>query len=90
MAAITPSPFNMNIPARNVTITFFKDDTAKQLSDDFHAHLFFYEIDESSVYFSLQDFPEIDPIVYSYEFSNDENDLTLTNVTFDTLKLMRQ
>ena len=79
-----------NDSARNVTLTFYKDDTAEQVSDDFHAHLFFYEIDDKSVYFTLQDFPEIDPLIYSYEFSNNDNDLTLTNEDFDTLKLMRQ
>ena len=79
-----------NGASRNVTLIFYKDDTAKQVSDDFHAHLFFYELDDNSVYFTLQDFPDIDPLIYSYKFSNNYNDLTLTNATFDTLILSKQ
>jgi len=74
----------------NITLTFYKDDTAKQVSDEFHTHLFFYEINDNSLYLTLQDFPEIDPLIYSYEFSNNDNDLTLTNETFDTLILTKQ
>lgn len=74
----------------NVTLTFYKDNTAKQVSDDFHTHLFFYEIDDNYLYLTLQDFPEFEPLIYSYEFSNNYNNLTLSNVSFDTLILTKQ
>ena len=74
----------------NVTLTFYKDNTAKQVSDDLHTHLFFYDKDDNSLYLTLQEYPEIDPIIYSYEFSNNDNGLTLTNESLDTLILTKQ
>jgi hypothetical protein len=73
----------------NITFTFFKDKTAKQVSDELHTHLFYYEIDDNSLYLTLQEFPEIDPIIYSYEFSDNDNALTLTNESFDTIILTK-
>ena len=73
----------------NVTLTFNKDKTLKQVSDEVHTHYFNYEIDESYLYLTLQEFPEYEPLIYSYEFSNNDNSLTLTNESFDTLILTK-
>jgi hypothetical protein len=73
----------------NVTLTFYEDKTARQVSDDFHAHLFYFDIVSNSLHLTLQEFPDYEPIIYSYEFSNNDNSLTLTNVTFDTLVLTK-
>ena len=74
----------------NVTLTFYKDNTAKQVSEEIHIHWFNFEIDDNSLYLTLQEFPEFDPIIYSYEFSNNDNALTLTNESLDTLILTKQ
>ena len=74
----------------NVTLTFYKDKTAKQVSNEVHTHLFFYEVDDNSLYLRLQEFPDFDPLIYNYKFSNNYNTLTLTNETFDTLILTKQ
>ncbi len=74
----------------NVTLAFYKDNTAKQVSEEIHTHWFNFEIDDNSLYLTLQEFPEYDPIIYSYEFSNNDNALTLTNESLDTLILTKQ
>ena len=74
----------------NVTLTFYEDKTARQVTDDFHSHLFYYEIVGSSLHLTLQEFPDYEPIIYSYEFSNNDNSLTLTNETYDTLVLTKK
>jgi hypothetical protein len=74
----------------NVTITFYEDDTLKQVTDEFHTHLFFYEFDDNYLYLTLQDFPDFEPLTYSYQFSNDYTSLTLKNESYDTLKLTKQ
>ena len=74
----------------NVTLTFYKDNTAKQVSEEIHTHWFNFEIDDNSLYLTLQEFPEYYPIIYSYEFSNNDNDLTLSNESLDTLILTKQ
>lgn len=74
----------------NVTLTFYNDSTAKQVSDDAHAHLFNYKVKDNYLYLTLQEFPELDAIRYYYEFSNNETDLTLTNEDLDTLILTKQ
>jgi len=74
----------------NVTFTFYEDDTAKQVTDEFHTHLFFYEFDDNSLYLTLQEFPDFEPLIYSYKFSNNNTALTLTNESLDTLILTKQ
>ncbi len=74
----------------NVTLAFYKDNTAKQVSEEIHTHWFNFEIDDNSLYLTLQEFPDYDPIIYSYEFSNNDNALTLTNESLDTLILTKQ
>ena len=74
----------------NVTLAFYKDNTAKQVSEEIHTHWFNSEIDDNSLYLTLQEFPEYDPIIYSYEFSDNDNALTLTNESLDTLILTKQ
>jgi hypothetical protein len=74
----------------DVILTFYNDKTAKQESFDTHIHWFFYKIDDDFLYLTLQDFPNIPPIRYHYKFSNEYNNLTLTNETYDTLKLIKQ
>jgi hypothetical protein len=74
----------------NVTFTFYEDDTASQVTDGFHSHLFYYNYDDNSLYLTLQDFPDFEPIIYSYEFSNNYTDLNLKNESFDTLILTKQ
>ena len=74
----------------NVTFSFYEDDTAMQVTDGSHSHLFFYEFDENSLYLTLQDFPDFEPIIYSYEFSNNYSDLNLKNESFDSLSLTKQ
>ena len=74
----------------NVTFEFYKDNTAKQVSEGFHTHWFNFEIDNDSLYLTLQEFPGSDPIIYFYEFSNNDIGLTLTNEDIDTLILTKQ
>ena len=74
----------------NVTLTFYNDSTAKQVSDDAHTHWFNYKVENNFLYLALQEFPEIDAICYYYEFSNNETALTLTNEDLDTLILTKQ
>jgi hypothetical protein len=74
----------------NVTFTFNEDETAKQVTDGFHTHLFYYEFDDNSLYLTLQEFPDYTPLIYSYEFSNNNTALTLTNESLDTLILTKQ
>ena len=74
----------------NVTLTFYNDSTAKQVSDDAHTHWFNFEVDDNCLYLTLQEFPEIDAICYNYIFSNNETALTLTNEDLDTLILKKQ
>ncbi len=74
----------------NITFTFYNDKTAKQISEEFHAHWFNFYIDDSSLYLILQDFPEAGPIIYNYKFSNNYNSLTLSNESIDTLILKKQ
>ena len=74
----------------NVTLEFYKDKTAKQVREEIHTHWFNFEIDDDSLYLSLLEFPESDPICYNYEFSNNDNALTLTNESLDTLILTKQ
>ncbi|KYK19929.1 hypothetical protein AYK24_04800 [Thermoplasmatales archaeon SG8-52-4] len=76
--------------AINVTLTFFDDKTAKQVSEGIHAHWFNFSIKGSSLYLILQDFPEAGPIIYKYKFSNNYNSLTLSNVDIDTMILTKQ
>jgi len=73
----------------NVTFTFYEDDTAKQVTDEFHSHLFYYEYEDKSLYLTLQEFPDFEPLIYSYHFSNNYTALTLTNESFDTLILTK-
>ncbi len=73
----------------NVTFTFNDDKTAEQESQN-HIHLFYYDVDAICLYLTLQEFPEYPPICYHYEFSNNDNNLTLTNESFDTLNLIKQ
>lgn len=73
----------------NVTFTFNKDNTAKQVSEDHHSHFFNYEFDDNSLYLYLQEFPDYDPLVYSYEFSKNNTALTLKNESFDTIFLTK-
>ena len=74
----------------NVTLDFYKDNTAKQVTDKVHTHLFNYEIDDNCLYLTLIELPEIDAICYYYEFSNNNSTLTLANESFDTLILTKR
>ena len=74
----------------DVTFTFYNDKTAKQISDGSHVHWFDFYIDDSFVYLTLTDFPEVGPIIYNYKFSNNYNSLTLTNESIDTIILTKQ
>ena len=74
----------------NVTLDFYKDNTAKQVSEGFHTHWFTFEVDNISLYLTLQEFPGSDPIIYNYEFSNNNNSLALTNENIDTIILTKQ
>ena len=75
--------------SNEVIFTFYEDKTAKQEGQESHTHWFFYTIDDKCLYLNLQEFPDIPPICYEYEFSNNYNNLTLTNESYDTLKLTR-
>jgi hypothetical protein len=74
----------------NVTLTFYEDKTAKQISDGFHEHWFNFNVKDSRLYLLLQDFPEAGPIIYKYNFSNNYTSLTLSNVSIDTMILTKQ
>jgi len=74
----------------NVTLTFFKDNSLKQVSEGEHVHWFNYELDDTCLYFRFPELPENYGICYYYEFSNNNNSLTLTNESFDTLILNKQ
>lgn len=74
----------------NVTFTFNDDKTAKQECHEIHVHWFYYEIKNDYLCLTFQELPEIPPICYSYEFSNNNNNLTLINESLHTLKLTKK
>ena len=74
----------------NVTFEFFKDNTAKQVSEGFHTHWFTFEVDNISLYLTLQEFPGTNPIIYNYKFSNNDTSLALTSKDIDTIILTKQ
>jgi len=73
----------------NITITFYKDNTAKQVDDFAHTHMFNYEINNKCLNLILPDLPPKFAICYEYEFTNDYNSLTLSNESLDTLILTK-
>ena len=74
----------------NVTFTFNDDKTAKQECHEIHVHWFFYEIKNEYLCLTLQELPDYTPICYFYEFSNNDNNLTLINESLHTLKLTKR
>ena len=74
----------------NVTFTFYEDKTAQQISNEAHPHWFNFEVDENCLYLYFQEFPQIQPICYYYEFSKNNDTLSLTNESIDTLSLIKQ
>jgi hypothetical protein len=74
----------------NITFTFNKDKTAKQERHESHVHMFYYELKNNLLCLTFMDLPEIPPICYSYEFSNNDNNLTLINESFNRILLTKQ
>ena len=74
----------------NITITFYKDNTAKQVDDQSHTHWFNFEIENKCLKLILPELPPEYAICYDYEFSNNYNSLTLTNKSLDTLILNKE
>ncbi len=74
----------------NITLTFYKDDTAKQEDDQSHIHWFNFDIDDNCLNLILPELPPEYAICYTYEFSNNDNALTLTNESLDTIILNKQ
>jgi hypothetical protein len=73
-----------------VTFEFFNDSTVNQISNETHPHWFYYDIDNDFLCLTLFEFPDIDPICYSYEFSNNDKNLTLSGEDLDTITLTKQ
>ena len=73
-----------------VTLTFYDDNTIKQVSDETHTHWFNFEIVDNCLKLIFPELPEEYAICYSYEFSNNYNALTLKNESLDTLILNKQ
>lgn len=76
--------------SNNITITFYEDNTAKQIDDYSHTHWFNYEIDNNCLNLILPDLPPDYAICYSYEFSNNYQSLTLKNESLDTIALNKE
>jgi hypothetical protein len=74
----------------NISITFFIDNTAKQVDDHLHIHWYNFEIDNECVKLLFPELPEEYAICYDYEFSNNYNSLTLSNNTLDTIVLNKK
>lgn len=75
--------------SNEVIFTFYEDNTAMQEGQESHVHWFYYELDDKCLYLTLQEFPDVPPICYNYEFSNNYHNLTLINESYDTLKLTK-
>ena len=71
----------------DVSLTFYEDNTLKQISEEIHTHWFNYKLENNCLYMEFPELPEGYGICYNYEFSNNNTALTLTNESLDTLVL---